>query len=495
MTHFQTHSRGRWWFAWAVVAAVGIAVIAANPAKADDDEAIQQAKNLSRAFRQASKRVRPTVVKVKTTTDARINGRRSAVPNPFSGTPFEDLFDDDFVPGVPSQRSRRMEGLGSGVIIDPEGLVLTSNHVVEDADEVIIQLADGREFKAVDVKADPQSDVAVVRIKSPQPLPAAKLGDSDKLEIGDWVLAVGNPFELDLSVSAGIISGKERSLGSIPRARFLQTDAAINVGNSGGPLVDLDGAVVGINTAILSRSGGNLGIGFAIPINLAKWIIPQLVEHGSVQRAYLGIVMNEVDSEQARKLGLRPREGTKVVKVQKDSPADAAGLLQDDVILSFSGQTIRSGSDLQQLVERAKLGSEQEVKVIRDGEPMTLSVVVKPMPKDFGAAMIASGDGDGTTNLYQSHELGLTLVDMDAELARRLGYDGPAGVLIARVTPDGIASQAGLSMGMVILRVGNRLVKSVVEFRAAMGGESLRRGVRLQVRTARGDRTILMRQS
>jgi len=265
----------------AVLAAIAIAW----PARAQEDDAVDQAKSLSRAFRAAAKKVLPTVVTVRTVVKPHEEKKGEPGQNPFKGTPFEDLFGDE-VPGFNFDVPETPElGLGSGVIIDASGIVLTNNHVVEGADEVVVRLADGRELPATDIKVDARTDLAVLRIKASEPLPAAPLGDSDKLEIGDWVIAVGNPFELEGTVSAGIISAKGRTLGSVGRARFLQTDAAINPGNSGGPLVNLDGEVVGINTAIFSRSGGYQGIGFAIPINLAKWVTPQLIRGGRVERA------------------------------------------------------------------------------------------------------------------------------------------------------------------------------------------------------------------
>ena len=277
---------------WAVVGLAAIApmliLLAARwapAAQVDDHDGIEKAKSLSRAFRAAAKRVIPTVVTIRATAkpvEKRVP-RRIPRENPFKGTPFEDFFEDHFPEGFDFPRPfQPRQGKGSGVIIDPSGIILTNHHVVEDADEVIVELADGRQFKAVEVKSDEQSDLAVVRIKADGPLPAATLGDSDALDIGDWVLAIGNPFELEMTVSAGIISAKGRSLSTAKRTNFLQTDAAINPGNSGGPLVNLDGEVVGINTAIASMVGGFQGVGFAIPINQAKWGGEPFVKSGNV---------------------------------------------------------------------------------------------------------------------------------------------------------------------------------------------------------------------
>jgi len=270
------------------------------------------------------------------------------------------------------------------VIIDSSGIVLTNNHVIEGADEVIVRLPDGREFKATDVRADSDTDLAVLRIKVKGKLPAAKLGNSDQLEIGDWVIAVGNPFELESTVSAGIISGKGRTLGRIRRAAFLQTDAAINPGNSGGPLVNLDGEIVGINTAIASSSGGYQGIGFAIPVNLAKWVTPQLLKNGRVQRAFLGVSIGDVEAELARRLKVAPYSGVLVRQVFEDTPAAKAGMKEGDLITAFSGVKVRSARELQLVVERAPLKSIQKVSILRDGKPQSVKVTIEPLPNALG---------------------------------------------------------------------------------------------------------------
>ena len=269
-----------------VLSSVGPATLfSAEPTTADP---VAAANALSQAFRNAAEKATASVVVVRSETKAQnvtSKGGQNRGENPFRGTPFEDFFRDGMPEGFsPRGGSPSRSGVGSGVIVDAAGIVLTNNHVVEGADEVTIELSDGREFKAVDIKTDPDSDLAVVRLANAEDLPTAALGNSDELVIGDWVLAIGNPFELETTVSAGIISAKGRELGRIRRAKFLQTDAAINPGNSGGPLVNLSGEVVGINTAIASNSGAYQGIGFAIPINQARWVSEQLIKSGSVQR-------------------------------------------------------------------------------------------------------------------------------------------------------------------------------------------------------------------
>ncbi len=469
---------------------------ASGPSESD----LAGAENLSRVFRAASKRVIPTVVKIRTTTQSRSiprEGRGTPQRNPFEGTPYEGFFDDFFDEDGPGTRRRapRSEGLGSGVIIDPKGLVLTNNHVVDGADEVLVELSDGRQLKASDIKTDPETDLAVFRIEAGGPLPAAVLGDSDSMDIGDWVLAVGNPFELELTVSAGIISGKGRALSVGQRTSFLQTDAAINPGNSGGPLVNLRGEVVGINTAIASNTGTYQGVGFAIPINLAKWVSTQLAERGSVERAYLGVGIAELDNRVAERLGVARRAGVLVTEVYSDTPAEKAGFQIGDLIVGFAGQPVANPRELQAVVERSPAGSKQNVAVLRDGKSMTLYVVVRSLPKDFATPKTPPRKTpDKPENGSSSGELGLGVAELPPALAKQLGVEGIDGVVVARVDPDGIAATAGIREGMLVLRVGKTAVRSVAEFEAAVKSESLTKGILLLVRTARGNQFIVIQR-
>jgi len=464
------------------------------------DNGVAKAESLSRAFRSAAKQVLPTVVTVRASVKPKViegpRGRGDLRENPFEGTPFEDFFRDfEDVPGFRfPERIPRREGLGSGVIIDPKGVILTNNHVVEEADEVWIKLADGRELKATDIRTDKETDLAVLRIEVDEPLPAARLGNSDALEIGDWVIAVGNPFELEQTVSAGIISGKGRSIAAGRRANFLQTDAAINPGNSGGPLVNLSGEVIGINTAIASRTGVYNGIGFAIPSNLAKWVTAQLIDKGKVERAYLGVAITELDNRVAEQLGVDPRRGVLVSEVFPDSPAAKAGFKAGDVILSFAGQAVSNPRELQALVERSPAGSQQKAEVIRNGKRETLGVVVKPLPEDFAAAARPGRVTPGAPS-HRNEDLGLEVGELTDELAKKLGYEGFQGVLITEVDPAGLAAGAGLDEGMLILRVGRTPVASIDDFQKAMKGASLKQGVLLLVRTPEGNRFVVIQSS
>ncbi len=359
------------------------------PLSAQDDMtvAINNARGLSRAFRQAAETALPSVVMLITRSKPEsIRGDgdlRRLLENPR----FRGLLPDPLPGESPEGQAESptiKTGVGSGVIIDASGIILTNNHVVQGADEIVARLENGLELKVLDVKTDPMSELAIVRIKPDpgQPLQAARLGESEPLQIGDWVIAIGNPFELEATVSAGIISGKGRGIDKVRRGKLLQTDAAINPGNSGGPLVDLEGQVVGINTAIASMSGGYQGIGFAIPIDRAKWIAQELLTQGRVRRASLGIGIEELSTEAALKLKLPSRAGVFVREVLPGSPADAAGLKINDVIVEFAGQRTPGPRDLQDLVEQKPIGSQQSVKVMRDGTPVTVSVTLQELKED-----------------------------------------------------------------------------------------------------------------
>jgi len=348
---------------------------------ASGQEAAQvHAKALSQAFRTAAERASPSVVTIVATTklsDQRLEQMQELLEDPR----FRRLFPN----GQPPMPFPEQEGtqVGSGVIIDPSGIVLTNNHVVEDADEVLVRLPNGSELTASEIKRDPNSDLAILRITNQGELAAAQLGDSNGLEIGDWVIAIGSPFELEATVSAGIISGKGRGIEKIRRGRLLQTDAAINPGNSGGPLVNLDGEVVGINTAIATSNGGYQGIGFAIPINRGKWVVQELLEHGKVRRAYLGIQIGELTAQAARQLEIPARAGVWVVRVVPEGPAAKAGVQAGDVIVQFAGVPVRAPGDLQDVVEQKPIGSTQEFWILREGERLRREVIMTALPEEL----------------------------------------------------------------------------------------------------------------
>ena len=327
--------------------------------EASDAKAIVEANALSRAFRSSAAKVAPAVVTVVTQV-SRIK-----------------RFSDGFA----ERRVLEDGSIGSGVIIHESGVVLTNSHVLEDAESIVVRSGDDREFKTTDVRRDPYSDVAILRLENPpEDIPVARLGDSNKIDIGDWVIAIGSPFELEATVSAGIISGKNRRLEKILRGKLLQTDAAINPGNSGGPLVNLSGEVIGINTAIASSNGGYQGIGFAIPINNARWVINQLAAHGEVKRGYLGVSVEEHLPRFAAKRNLPAIAGVVVTKVNQRTPAELAGLRVDDLIVEFAGTRVRDTRDLQGAVERKKAGSKHPIRFIRNGEPQEVEIQVELKP-------------------------------------------------------------------------------------------------------------------
>jgi serine protease Do len=472
--------------------AVALGLILATRAGAED-EAIVQANRLSEAFRAAAAKVLPTVVRINTVTGPETNVGGPGQVNPFRGTPFEDFFDDQtpgfrFHGGAP----QRM-GVGSGIVIDSTGVILTNNHVVEDAapSQLTVELADGQRFQATEIKRDERSDLAIVRIKPAKPLPAARFGDSGKMAIGDWVIAVGSPFELDQTVSAGIISALGRTLDA-NRPEYLQTDAAINPGNSGGPLVNLRGEVIGINTAIASRNGGYQGIGFAVPSNQAQWVAGQLVARGKVDRAYLGVTITKIDAEVAEQFGVAPQAGVVVTEVFAGTPAANAGLKEGDLIMSFAGQTVTGPSQLQQIVERCPLHSTQTLQIRRDKKPMALTVTLTPMPEDVRVG--SSGPAGGAPRgFYASRELGITVGSLTPELAEQLNCKGFQGVVVTAVDPGSLAARVGLVEGTLIMRVGRTKVTSVEEFKASIEKTSLRQGVLLLVRVGGGNRFIVLK--
>ena len=334
---------------------------------------------LSRAFRFAARKSTPSVVTILSYGQSKAVATQPSASSPKPNAPSDRKPKKKTVPD-----KNRLTGLGSGVIVSKDGMVITNNHVIAGAKRVVVQLADETEIEATDVFGDPDSDVATLRItmdpndemmQGVEIIPA-ELADSDQIEIGDWVLAIGSPFKLEATVSAGIISAKNRELVRIKRGQLIQTDAAINPGNSGGPLINLDGRVVAINTAIATRSGGYQGIGFAIPINQAKWIADELTAHGRVRRAAIGITMAELKPKIARLFKLRPGMGILAYQVIGNSAAQRAGIKPLDVIIEFAGEQVSDPAALQSIIERKPIGSTQEIKVIRKGETLDLSIEI-----------------------------------------------------------------------------------------------------------------------
>ena len=453
------------------------------------------AKSLSSAFRGASEKVMPSVVTIQSTgTQSHGSGstQHGQLPEELRDHPlfkqfFENVPEGNFdTPGGPQRI-----GMGSGVIVDASGIILTNNHVVNGASKLLIKLHDGREFEATEWKTDPKSDIAVVKINSPTSLPVASIGNSDRIDIGDWVLAVGAPFGLDETVTAGIISAKSRGIGITAREEFLQTDAAINPGNSGGPLVNLDGEVVGINTAISSTSGGYQGVGFAVPVNLARWVGDELMAHGTVRRAFLGVGIQSIDDTLSKQLGLNTVKGAVVTDVRPGSPAAKAGLQSGDVVLEFDGMAISRPGDLQGRVERASLNEAHKVVVIRDGKTMTVDVRVEAMPSSL---VVEEPVRTETPAVTEFNDLGLQLSDLTSDVANQLGMKNVTGLVITGVRAGSPADIAGLKDGMVISKVGLASVKSLADFSAAMKDVSLKDGVLVLVRVGEASRFVVIKE-
>ncbi len=474
---------------------VQIAQQAPPVSPAEAQRAVSSAKDLSTAFRVVSERLLPAVVTIETSPKVAAvqeAQRRPgpAVPfgdeNPFEGTPFEEFFKGS-PPGqgfrfeMPPGLSQPRRGMGSGVVYDASGLIMTNHHVVAGGGDVTVRLTDGREFQATKVWSDPKTDIAVVKIEGASPLVAADLGDSDNVFVGDWVLALGQPFGLESTVTSGIISAKGRGIGITPRENFLQTDAAINPGNSGGPLVNLDGQVIGINTAISSRGGGNDGVGFAIPVNLAKWVADQLANGGTVHRAFLGVGIQPVTAALADKFQVQPRQGVVVTDVFPDTPAAKAGLQSGDVIVNYAGLTVTTPQQLQVAVERSEMGRPHEISIVRNGKSMTLTFTPEEQPEQFGMARSGSASPNDSPPSETSElaKFGFQIGSLNAELAARMGLQDVKGVLITAVKANSPADRAGLESGMVITQVNRQTVETVDDVIQVLKEESPQAGVLL----------------
>ena len=408
------------------------------------------------------KRLKPVVVNISTTHNPTKSGLGKLPPNAFGNKPLDDFF-RRFFEQAP-QESFKSRSLGSGVIIDSEGYILTNNHVIEDADNIHVRLPDEREFAATVVGRDAKTDLALIRIKGAGTLPVAQMGDSDQAEVGSWVVAIGNPFGLETTVTAGIISAKGRIIGSGPYDDFLQTDAAINPGNSGGPLFDLKGAVIGINTAIFSRSGGNMGIGFAIPVNMAKTVLEQLKAHGHVTRGWLGVRIQSVTQDLAQALGLEKRHGALVASVEPKSPAFLAGVKAGDVIVRFDGRRVDDMNALPTIVAGTPVGKRVGMEVVRAGKALMLDVVIAEMEEK--ATEVAEEKGSVAS-------FGVTVHALTPRLRQQLDLDHSVhGVVVASVATDSSADTAGLRVKDVIVEINRGPVRDVAGFRQAIqGGE------------------------
>lgn len=411
------------------------------------------------SFSKLARKARPSVVNISTVKV--VKGRRLA-PFPFESPfgqddPFRDFFERFFGDRLPREFKQR--SLGSGFVISKEGLILTNNHVVEKADKIQVRMSDEREFTAEVVGRDPKTDLALIRVDPDAPLNPLPLGDSAKLEVGDWVVAIGNPFGLGSTVTAGIVSAKYRRIGVGAYDDFIQTDASINPGNSGGPLFNTAGEVVGINTAIFSQSGGNIGIGFAIPINMAKDLLPQLKE-GKVIRGWLGVTIQEITPELREKLELKSDRGVLVADVAESGPADKAGIKRGDVIVSFDGKEIREVRELSYVVASTPVGKTVTVGLLRDGKKKDLEVKVGEL----------KAEQEQRATREEVPDLGMTVMEVTPELAKRYGLTESSGIVVAKVQPNTPAAEAGLQPGDIIVEIDQVPVTNIETYKRLIRG-------------------------
>ena len=412
------------------------------------------------SFSQLAEMVSPAVVNIRTVKTLKGGGPvfRNFQRGPFGREqPFNDFFERFF--GDEMQREFKQPSLGSGFIIDKEGHVVTNNHVIEDADQIKVKLGDDKEFDAKVIGRDASTDLALLKITSAQDLPVVKLGDSAQLKIGQWVVAIGSPFGLERTVTAGIVSAKGRVIGSGPYDDFIQTDASINPGNSGGPLINMKGEVIGINTAIVASGQG---IGFAIPINLAKGIIAQLKSGGEVTRGWLGVAIQDVSSEMAEYYGVDAKKGVFVADVFKGDPADAAGIKPKDIIVEVNGQKVETTRQLTSLVADIPVGQTAKVKVLRDGQPRTLNVKIGKRDDTRTAAR-----GEVPEKRLED-PLGLRVSALTPEIAQRFNIGETAGVIVTDVQSGTPAEEAGVRAGDVIKEVNRVPIESVGDYQAAL---------------------------
>jgi serine protease Do len=445
----------------AVLAALAIAVpLSAAPAAARGPEGIAD----------VAESVIDAVVNV--STSQTVESKVGPMPQLPPGSPFEEFFDEFFKnrrgqgggEGPDREHTpRRVNSLGSGFIIDPAGVVVTNNHVIADADEINVILNDGTKLKAEIVGRDQKTDLALLKVKPDKPLKAVSFGDSDKLRLGEWVIAIGNPFSLGGTVTAGIVSARNRDIQSGPYDNYIQTDAAINRGNSGGPLFNLNGEVIGINTAIISPSGGSIGIGFAVPSKTAMPVIDQLRQFGETRRGWLGVRIQQVTDEIADSLGLKPARGALVAGIDDKGPAKPAGIEPGDVIVNFDGHDIKEMRDLPRVVADTPVGKEVPVVVIRKGQEQTKTVKLGRLEDGEKQAALTKGEQPGAAEEKSvvKKALGLNLADMSNDLRKRYKIkDSVKGVVITGVDDNSPASDKRIAPGEVIVEIAQEAVAS-----------------------------------
>jgi len=453
------------------------------------------AKAAPESFSGLAKKLLPTVVNISTTQN--VEGRAGPeMPQLPPGSPFEDFFKEFFERNNPQPRNRRATSLGSGFIIDNKGHIVTNNHVIQDADEIHVILHDDTRLKATLIGRDPKTDLAVLKVEEEIKLPQTEFGDSDEMEVGDWVIAIGNPFGLGGTVTAGIISARGRDINSGPYDDYLQTDASINRGNSGGPTFNMDGEVIGINTAIFSPTGGSVGIGFAIPSNVAAPVIRQLIKNGEVRRGWLGVHIQSVTDEIAESLGLKETTGAMIASVVPDGPAASADFKPGDVILEFGGVEVPEMRRLPKIVADIEPGETVDAIVWRDGERVTVAVEVGHLKEEPTQVAAAPVKEKSTSREQEIEQLGLKVVGIDGDMRQKFKLEADAkGVVVTDVDADGPAAEKGLQPGDRIIQVSQEDVaepadvKRKVDQAKAQG----RKSVLLRVQSERGLRFVAIR--
>ena len=446
------------------------------------------------SFADLAERLLPAVVNISTTQ--KIEGRESpTMPKLPPGSPFEDFFKEFFDRNGPQQRSRRATSLGSGFVISKDGYVVTNNHVIADADEITVILQNDMRLPAELIGRDPKTDIAVLKIKPKEDLLAVSFGNSSSARVGDWVVAIGNPFGLGGTVTAGIISARGRDINSGPYDDFIQTDASINRGNSGGPMFNLKGRVIGINTAIFSPTGGSVGIGFAIPASTAKPVIDQLIKNGSVKRGWLGVHIQTVTEEIAETLGLERAEGALVANVIKDSPASSAGIKAGDVILSFDEKKVEGMRSLPKIVAETRVGKEAKVEIWRSGKLLNLRVAVGELEEDKKVASSKDKQKGGDREIK---ELGLTVTAITDQIKNRFKLlKGAKGLVVTKVEKSGPAAEKNVRVGDLIVEVSQEEVTSVSDMIGHLRKvkEAGRKTLLLLLEGAGGMRFVVLRMS
>ena len=432
------------------------------------------------SFADLAERLKPTVVNISTTKTMRSGGMRS----PFGGgSPFDRYFGSDdfferFFGDVP-KREFKQRSLGSGFIISADGYIFTNNHVVEQADKILVKLSDGREYKADVIGRDAKTDIALIKIKPSNSLPVADIGDSEKLRVGEWVMAIGNPFGLEQTVTAGIVSAKGRVIGAGPYDNFIQTDASINPGNSGGPLFNMEGKVIGINTAIVAHGQG---IGFAIPISMAKSILPDLKSKGKVTRGWMGISVQEVSEDIAKNLKLKEKSGALISEVFKGDPADKAGLQPGDVVIEVNGTKIKDTHQLLIVIASFHVGEKVNVKVLRDGQEKTFQVTVAERKDRSEVALEKDG---------RKEEFGMTVQDITPQIARQLGIPAKTkGVIVTDVEEGSPADEVGIQPRDIIVQINKVSINSVKDYQKEMSKQNAKNSIMFLIK--RGKSTFFV---